>query len=41
MNIFETSGQAQMLLGEGNQQIVLALAAGVRKGLRQLARLLP
>ena len=40
MNIFETAGQAQMLLGEGNRQFVLALAADARKGLQRLARLL-
>ena len=40
MNVFETSGQAQMLLGEGNRQIMFALVAGARRGLRQIARLL-
>ena len=40
MNIFETSGQAQMLLGEGNRQFVLALAADIRRGLQRLTRIL-
>ena len=40
MNIFETAGQAQILLGEGNRQFVLALATSAREGLLRLARLL-
>ena len=40
MTVFETSAQAEMLLGEGNRQVMLALAAGVRRGLRRVARLL-
>lgn len=36
MNIFETLGQAQMLLGEANRQLAFAFASRARK----LARLL-
>ncbi len=40
MNIFETMGQAQMLLGDGNRQLASALAAGPLRVMRRLARLL-
>ena len=41
MSVFDTAGEAQMMMGEGNRQILLALVAGACKGLQQLTRLLP